>query len=197
MGQYHVLVNLSRREFVHPHSLGDLLKLREMANSQAGVGVALMVLLACSNGRGMGDFIEDPVVGRWAGDRIALVGDYAEDSDLLAEFKASAIYDLCRCEGEEHDEDLEGEPYTDISELVKPVIEDACMVTFKVDERGGTYKQDKPTSKRIWPAMNPDMVVTDRGFEIGPFIKGGIRDDEEENDRPNRRTSQEEDHGDR
>jgi hypothetical protein len=40
------------------------------------------------------------VLGRWAGDRIALVGDYAEDSDLAPEHKASTIYDRCHAETE-------------------------------------------------------------------------------------------------
>lgn len=36
----------------------------------------------------------DPI-GRWAGDRIAFVGDYAEDGDLAPEHEASTIYRLC------------------------------------------------------------------------------------------------------
>ncbi len=51
-------------------------------------------------------------IGRWAGDRIALIGDYAEDSDLPSEFEASAIYDAC----------LEGE-WKDVSADVAAVIE--------------------------------------------------------------------------
>jgi hypothetical protein len=39
-------------------------------------------------------------IGRWAGDRIALVGDYAEDSDLPKRFKASKIYEKCQGETE-------------------------------------------------------------------------------------------------
>lgn len=39
-------------------------------------------------------------LGRWAGDRIAIVGDYAEDSDLAPEHKASTIYNRCHAETE-------------------------------------------------------------------------------------------------
>jgi hypothetical protein len=99
MGQYHVGVDLDRREFVHPHTLGDGLKLVEQAGSgPGGVGSALILLLAASNGYGGGDFrAPDPngVVGRWAGDRIAIVGDYAEPEDLAAEHEAELVYDLC------------------------------------------------------------------------------------------------------
>ncbi len=36
------------------------------------------------------------VHGRWAGDRIAVVGDYAENSDLAEEHEASTIYNRCK-----------------------------------------------------------------------------------------------------
>jgi hypothetical protein len=99
MGQYHVAVSLSRREYVHPHALGDGLKLVEQAGSgSGGVGTALIVLLAASNGYGGGDLrAHDPngVVGRWAGDRVAIVGDCAEPEDLAPEHGAELVYDLC------------------------------------------------------------------------------------------------------
>ena len=34
-------------------------------------------------------------IGRWAGDRIAIVGDYAERGDLSPEDNADLIYSLC------------------------------------------------------------------------------------------------------
>lgn len=99
VGQYHITANLSKKEFVHPHALGDGLKLVEQAGSgPGGVGSALILLLAASNGYGGGDFCAaDPngVVGRWAGDRVAIVGDYAEPEDLAPEDEAEIVYDLC------------------------------------------------------------------------------------------------------
>lgn len=99
MGQYHKTVNLDKREYLNPHALGDGLKLCEQSGSRAGVSAALMLLLACSNGRGGGD-IDLPeemagyreVIGRWAGDRIAVVGDYAKDTDFPYEGKVSLLY---------------------------------------------------------------------------------------------------------
>ena len=79
MGQYHITVNLDKREFINPHLLGDGLKLWEFGSSgDGGVMMALSMLLACSNGRGGGDYPDhnEDVIGRWAGDRIAIVGDY-------------------------------------------------------------------------------------------------------------------------
>jgi hypothetical protein len=100
MGQYHLTVNLTKREFISPHELGCGLKLMEQFGTAGGTGGALLLLLGISaNGRGGGDpRAEDPngIIGRWGGDRIAIVGDYAEDSDL-ADYPvpASQIYSLC------------------------------------------------------------------------------------------------------
>ena len=124
MGQYWMCVNLDKCEFIHPHKLGVGLKLWEQLANTPGTGAALVVLCAAMpEPRGGGDLRANPeggevVVGRWAGDRIALVGDYAEDSDLPPQFEASRIYDECLQEGDE------GYPgrYKDISNLVAAVI---------------------------------------------------------------------------
>jgi hypothetical protein len=131
VGQYHYVVNLDKREFLHPHRFGDGLKLMEFGCSTEGTLTGLAILLACSNGRGGGDlyvwvpddkdfrgetptFVEgterkkfggqavtreaeaerlySEFVGRWAGDRIAIIGDYAEDGDLAPEHRAGSIY---------------------------------------------------------------------------------------------------------
>lgn len=161
MGQYHKIVNLTKREFLHPHTLGDGLKLREQM-TMGGVAHALHMLLACSNGRGGGDFPEDyeyvegeKVIGRWAGDRIAIVGDYAEDTDLPPEFEASKLYDRCSPKYEEVYSDdprdafclcadpnssnfgkyrhfvlTEPPEYRDISHLVAPLLEKEFGLEF-------------------------------------------------------------------
>jgi hypothetical protein len=116
MGQYFYLVNLDKHEFVHPHKLGDGLKLWEQAASSQGMGAAAIMLLACSNGRGGGDFRADDhgkVYGRWAGDHIAWVGDYAEDTDLPPEFEAGSIYRLCN-----------EREFCDISDLIAQLLEE-------------------------------------------------------------------------
>lgn len=90
MGQYHEVVNLDKREKLHPHALGDGLKLMEFGCSSDGTMTALAILLAgsCKGGaRGGGDVeythpMSSVLVGRWAGDRIAIIGDYAEDGDV-------------------------------------------------------------------------------------------------------------------
>lgn len=111
MGQYHYVVNLDKREYLHPHDLGDGLKLMEFGCSANGTLLGLSILLAGSNGpqgRGGGDWspwtgeqgkygdgrtvgvveptlvdtLQHVVPGRWCGDRIAIVGDYHEPGDI-------------------------------------------------------------------------------------------------------------------
>ncbi|GEM_PF-1974187 len=78
MGQYYLLVNTSKRQFIRPHAFGDGAKLVELASGGLTLA-ALAVLLADGNGRGGGDVrTNDPVVGSWAGDSVVFAGDYAD-----------------------------------------------------------------------------------------------------------------------
>lgn len=83
MGQYHIIVNLDKREYLHPHKLGDGLKLMEFGRSGMGTMTCLAILLADSNGRGNGDCRAcSPLIGSWAGDRIVITGDYGDDGQF-------------------------------------------------------------------------------------------------------------------
>lgn len=77
MGQYFLLVNKSKKEYICPHCIECGAKLWEWcASIQSGIA---LYLLRTSSERGGGDIddIKDyPSAGRWAGDKIYLVGDY-------------------------------------------------------------------------------------------------------------------------
>lgn len=83
MGQYHKVYNLDKREFIHAHEIDNGLKLLEQCGpgDQPTTSDAVWLLLANSNGRGGGDAPKHPMVGRWAGDRLVVQGDYAEAGD--------------------------------------------------------------------------------------------------------------------
>lgn len=94
MGQYHWVVNLTKKEYLHPHKFNEGLKIMEFGQGSERTMTALAILLASSlknkDGsvrRGGGDPCLDDekaafeYVGRWAGDRIAIIGDYAEKDD--------------------------------------------------------------------------------------------------------------------
>lgn len=81
MGQYHKTYNIDKREFIHPHKIDNGLKMWEQIGFLRSTSTALFLLLANSNGRGGGDVPEHPMIGRWAGDRIVVQGDYVEPTD--------------------------------------------------------------------------------------------------------------------
>ena len=81
MGQYHEVYNLDKKERIDPHKINNGLKLYEQIGHVASTATALFALAANSNGRGGGDFPDHPFIGRWAGDRILVQGDYANHKD--------------------------------------------------------------------------------------------------------------------
>lgn len=87
MGQYHVPVNLDRREFIHPHAMGDGLKLGEWMYGSTAAALALLLAGQNHGGpRGGGDLATtDAIVGLWAGQRVYVLGDYYNASDFPAE----------------------------------------------------------------------------------------------------------------
>jgi len=131
MGQYWMVVNLDKKEFVDPSKLGSGLKLWEQLANHPGTGAALVILCAAMpETRGGGDFdldsnwhgpervfpqhntspgpmpedyqeIAKRTIGRWSGNRIALVGDYAEDGDIEGVEDVSKLYGYCGGESKE------------------------------------------------------------------------------------------------
>jgi len=84
MGQYYLLVNLDKKQYLHPHRFGDGLKLLEFGCGNSGTMTGLAILLADGNGRGGGDLrSDDPIIGSWARDRIVVAGDYADGGKFV------------------------------------------------------------------------------------------------------------------
>lgn len=81
MGQYHKIYNIDKKQYIHPHRVGNGLKLMEQVGFEKSTSTALFLLLANSNGRGGGDANDNALIGSWAGDRIVIQGDYAEPGD--------------------------------------------------------------------------------------------------------------------
>lgn len=106
MGQYHCIINLDKRVGYTPRSLGAGVKLAEQAESLTP-GAALLLLLSDPNG--------------WGGERIAIVGDYAEDTDLTnAPYPASELWTRVR-----HSAGMKN-----VGWLARKVIEEAQVATF-------------------------------------------------------------------
>lgn len=107
MGQYYYVVNMSKKEYLHPHKFGDGLKARELSTGYNTMR-ALAMLLTKSDEGGGGDFTSDKdnIIGSWAGDKIWIVGDY----------DSSKLYSLCQTP-----------KYKEISEKIIPLLKKEDM----------------------------------------------------------------------
>ncbi len=94
VGQYALLVNLDKKQYLYSHSVGDGLKFMEFGTSACGLMTALTLLLADGNGRGSGDFAtKRDIVGSWAGDRVVAAGDYADPGKYLTPENITAYHE--------------------------------------------------------------------------------------------------------
>jgi hypothetical protein len=154
MGQYHKIVNLDKREFIDPFGLSMGQKALEQLLSEVSTQEALFLLLMCSNGRGGGDVsASDPygLIGRWAGDRIAVVGDYTEDGDLgnySDLYDDSEVYSKCRSADPGPLEQLAAAAeneiprpnngnFLDLSPYLRPLMEQVFGLRYKEERSGG------------------------------------------------------------
>jgi hypothetical protein len=82
MGQYHHPVCIEAEEGLNPHGMDCGLKEGEQGFSRPGT-VNAMVALVCARGGNMpADCSQSPLIGRWAGKRVLIQGDYAKDDDI-------------------------------------------------------------------------------------------------------------------
>ena len=130
MGQYHVLVNIDKKEVVSPHGLGLGLKQYEHNGDYNGtLADAMYILMMTSPARGGGDYPITAVSGRWAGDRVVVLGDYTENADLPDIPNASKIY-------------AQTEFFDDITDLVA----DAFERVFGIKVEGTGWKRRVPVT---------------------------------------------------
>ena len=93
MGQYHILANIDKKEKVEPYGLGLGLKQWEHLGEYNGtLADAIYLLVMTSPARGGGDLPRTEISGRWAGDRVVILGDYTEQGDIRGVEKANELY---------------------------------------------------------------------------------------------------------
>ena len=132
MGQYYQIVNLDKQEYLHPHKFGDGLKLLEFGASAMGTLTGLTILLADGNNRGGGDLYSDNlIIGSWAGDRIVIAGDYADEGNFIPgsveDPETWTLYSYAQ------------EYFEDISELVIAAMRDDEYLDQALKERNGSF----------------------------------------------------------
>ena len=152
MGQYYHVVNLDKAQYIHPHRMGDGLKLLEFGSSGDGTMLALAVLLAEGNGRGGGDlYSSNNIIGSWAGDRIVVAGDYADENKFLDDYKhlVDKWHEQKKAENPEWYEkyghkgpnlyDISGEYFVDVSEdIVEALVDDQYFRNIFREKRSFT-----------------------------------------------------------
>ena len=129
MGQYHILYNIDKGEYVHPHRLGMGLKQREHLGGDASLADVLYMLVMTSPHRGGGDLPETLISGRWAGDRVVVLGDYTEYDDIHGVENAEHLYERA----------VSGPDAFDISAEAALAIENVWKI--KTERANGIYRR--------------------------------------------------------
>ncbi len=104
MGQYYIIANMTKEEYLEPYVFQNGAKLLEFSTSSGGIMTALALLLVDSNGRGGGDFYpnrsleekQEDLVGSWAGDSIVLTGDYGDSIARYQDVNLVNLYDYAQ-----------------------------------------------------------------------------------------------------
>src|SRR5205823_11880960 len=82
MGQYHRAVCIEAEEGLNPYTLGTGAKEGEQGFSRPAAPNAIVALVCARGGNQPADCSQSPLIGRWAGKRVLIQGDYAEDEDI-------------------------------------------------------------------------------------------------------------------
>ena len=183
MGQYFKPVNVTKKEYYNPHKLGCGLKLYEQVWTMIGTAQALFLLQTNHpEMRGGGDTPVHDMIGRWAGDSCAIIGDYAEaedgtmggyDFELLYEATGHDAVSLEERVAELRDEGSVGKAdaleelgtFTDITEEVCDMIElvfEGKFMGYGTQEDGTTDYSTKSVHRgEGWRTFVEDSEIAD------------------------------------
>ena len=142
MGQYLVVANTTKKEFLHPHKFGSGLKFLEFTLDGCSVMSGLAHLLGQSSDGVAHD--DATVTGRWIGDHVIIVGDY----------DTSGVFD----------EAMDGNNYTDISNAVIQHMGKDPYVQSRLSEHhrwdgGGANPVFQNGGSFMLPTLRPDEVI--------------------------------------
>jgi hypothetical protein len=89
MGQYHKLINITKKEYIVGHDIGIMAKHYEQIGFEGSMADVLYCLMIAQGNerRGGGDVDGHKAIGRWAGDHVAIVGDYYTEEDDNHEYR--------------------------------------------------------------------------------------------------------------
>ena len=142
MGQYFVVANTTKKEFLHPHKFGSGLKFLEFTLDGCSVMSGLAHLLGQSSDGVANDDVT--VTGRWIGDHVIIVGDY----------DTSGVFD----------EATDGNDYTDISNAgIQHMGKDPYVQSRRSEHHrwdgGGANPVFQNGGSFMLPTLRPDEVI--------------------------------------
>jgi len=149
MGQYHHPVCNEAEEGLSPHGMDSGLKEGEQGFSRPSTPNAIIALVCARGGNMPADCSQSPLIGRWAGKRVLIQGDYAKDDDIPG-WKGPRLSKLYRAmtpvEERKPKKDWRTTPvFADITRDACAFLEAACNVRYF--EQDQICKDGDPRSK--------------------------------------------------
>ena len=164
MGQYHKLINLTKKEYVNPYDIGLGAKHHEGIGFDGSMGdvIYLLTIAQGNDQRGGGDASGHNYIGRWRGDQIAVVGDYYTDKDDDERFK-----DLYFVDDKKDWENISAS----VRVMLSKVIDDLKFhkEIFKVKNLDGTVEEDihwRRCSNEEYKNYKKEKLQPDNVFQI-------------------------------
>jgi len=149
MGQYHHPVCIEAEEGLDPADMDSGLKEGEQGFNRPSTPNAIVALVCARGGNMPADCSQSPLIGRWAGKRILIQGDYAEDNDIPGwkGLRLSKLYRAMRpVEERKPKKDWRTTPvFADITRDACAFLEAACNVRYFEQEQ--ICKDGDPRSK--------------------------------------------------
>jgi hypothetical protein len=193
MGQYHPPVCIEAEEGLSPSAMDGGAKEGEQGFSRPGTPNAIVALVCARGGNMPADCSQSPLIGRWAGKRVLIQGDYAEED--IPGWKGPRLSKLYRAmtpPEERNKRDWKTTPvFQDISRDACAFLEAACNVRYFEQEqimKDNTGKvldrwmsvhsiQVKPVARHFGNCGVAEYVISDgyteRDFEY--FKRCGMR----------------------
>jgi hypothetical protein len=171
MGQYHRPVCIEAEEGLNPAGMDSGLKEGEQAFSRPSTPNAIIALVCARGGNMPADCSQSPLIGRWAGKRVLVQGDYAKDGDIPG-WKGPRLSTLYRAmrpvEQRKPKKDWRSTPvFRDITREACAFLEAACNVRYFEQEE--TLTDGKPGSKTYGQIL--DRWTSTHSVQVKPLAR--------------------------
>jgi hypothetical protein len=182
MGQYHHPVCIEAEEGLDPAGLDSGLKEGEQGFNRPSSPAAIVALVCARGGNMPADCSQSPLIGRWAGKRVLVQGDYAKDDDipgwdgppLSRLYSAMTPVEERKARGDTPAEKAKRRRlwaatpvFADITRDVCAFLEAACNVRYFEQEQ--TCKDGDPRSKTYGQII--DRWVSTHSVQVKPVAR--------------------------